>query len=124
MKTPLRKRLTNPRNRLVRCYDNGGTYAGGTIDRYTVIFCEPVRRKNGCCFTPATYGYLAMSAEPFHPQGFGQRGEIHGADMEHPPTRYGRVGHLGRRIPFTDLPPDCQRLVIQDLTHCVNSELV
>jgi len=26
----------------------------------------------------------------------------------------GRKNHLGKRIPFSELPPDCQRLVMQD----------
>jgi hypothetical protein len=50
------------------------------------------------------YTCLGMSAEPFHPQGFGQ----HSAAM---------VGkHLGRRIPFAELPADCRKAVLQDFS--------
>lgn len=46
-----------------------------------------------------------MSSMPFHPQGFGQHGEI-----EDP--RGGK--HLGKRIKFAELPEDCQKLVVSD----------
>jgi hypothetical protein len=77
----------------VRCYDNGGA----SCDRYTAVYMdqhEPGR---------ALFASVGMSAAPFHPQGFGQHGM----------ASTGR--HLGRRIPFADLPPDCQRLVKRDL---------
>jgi hypothetical protein len=49
-----------------------------------------------------------MSSNPFHPQGFGQHGEAdHTIDR---PT----YGHLGKRITFEQLPPDCQMLVWSD----------
>lgn len=78
----------------LRVYDNGGK----TFDRYTAVFLKITgwRRGEFCC--------LAMSERPFHPQGFGQHG-------------YATPGrHLGRRIPFASLPPDCQKAVTQDLT--------
>jgi len=79
-------------NRL-KIYDNKGL----TSDRYTVYYLDEVN--------PIT-GYTAlvgMSAHPFHPQGFGQHGE-------------GIPGpYNGREISFGDLPPDCQKLVRQDL---------
>jgi len=77
----------------VKCYDNGGR----SIDRDTVVFLEdPQDAKN-------LYGALAMNAEPFHPQGFGQ----------HCSAMIGR--HLGKRIDSSLLPRDCQRLIRQDL---------
>lgn len=77
----------------IRCYDNGGV----TIDRYTVVFMDSPEHDR--LFTA-----LAMDESPFHPQGFGQ----------HTEARPGR--HLGKRIKFTDLPADCQRLVDQEYT--------
>lgn len=77
--------------RYVRCYDNGGE----TFDRYTVVFSRAKGRN-----------YLAMSANPFHPQGFGNHGE---GVIDRP-----SYGHLGKKIPFTALPPDCKRAVLSD----------
>lgn len=84
--------------RYVRCYDNGGK----TMDRYTVCF---IGRNSGQRIDRnghRVFQAVAMSAAPFHPQGFGQHCES-----------YGSAGN-GRRIAFTDLPEDCQRLVLSD----------
>lgn len=91
----------------VRVYDNGGE----TFDRYTVLFTgryagRPVGRTE----------YVGMSENPCHPQGFGQHGEIEGvpdAQRGWPPA-IGRKCHLGKRIAFTDLPDECQRVVMSD----------
>jgi len=48
--------------------------------------------------------YLAMSALPFHPQGFGQHGEMPAWNRQ----------ALGRKIRFLDLPEDCRRAVEAD----------
>lgn len=82
----------------VRCYDNGGK----TFDRFTVVFTRLQGKvKRGTCL------YVGMSAEPFHPQGFGQHGEAaHAIDRP-------RYSHLGKRIDFAKLPADCQKLVRQ-----------
>lgn len=77
----------------IRIYDNGGK----TCDRYTVIFMDCPE------YQPGTYAAVGMNERPFHPQGFGQ----------HCTAMPGR--HLGRRIKFEDLPPDCQKLVLADL---------
>ena len=78
----------------IRCYDNGGK----TFDRYTVVYmAEPERGHN-------TFAAVGMSADPFWPQGFGQ----------HCTAMPGK--HLGRRILFSALPDDCQKLVTRDLT--------
>lgn len=92
--------------RWVRCYDNGGT-EGETFDQYTVVYTN-LREK-----APARgYGiYVSMSEYPFHPQGFGQHGESKNGPIDRP-----TYGHLGRKIKFTDLPDDCQRLVLRDYT--------
>lgn len=78
----------------VRCYDNGGA----TIDRYTVVYVG-VPAVLG---RPDLHECVGMSAAPFHPQGFGQ----------HSAAQIGH--HLGRRVPFAELPEDCRRLVEQD----------
>jgi hypothetical protein len=81
-------------NQTIACYDSGGK----TADRYTVIYLDqPERAVN-------TFAAVAMNAEPFHPQGFGQ----------HTTAMPGR--HCGKRIAFASLPADCQKLVIQDCT--------
>lgn len=78
----------------IKCYDNGGK----TFDRYTVIL-----NSRG--------DYVAMSENPFSPQGFGQHGEK---------CRAG--AHLGRRISFDDLPVDCRKLVRGDLFDSVSED--
>lgn len=91
-----------------RAYDNGGE----SFDRYTVVFTGRYRHK-----TSRQCVYVAMSANPFHPQGFGQHGESDIAPDTNKwgfaPT-YGRKCGLGTRIRFTDLPPDCQAFVLMD----------
>lgn len=92
---------------LIRCYDNGSK----TIDRYTVCFMDQWRHQSsyGCggsnckqCYGPKLYACLAMNGSPFHPQGFGQHSEA-------------LLGsHLGKRIPFSHLPDDCQQAVYQE----------
>lgn len=82
------------------CYDAGSSVG----DRYTVVFAREYR--NGRQFWP----YLAMSADPFYPTGIGMSGELN----RPPAGSYGR-SHLGARIPFELLPPDCQKLAIQTL---------
>jgi hypothetical protein len=103
--------------RWIRCYDNGGE----TADRYTVVFSGRTAvevAQDGSRWYP----YLAMSESPYHPQGVG----IHGSNPGQPcdtcredrgyswPPALGRKCHLGTRIGFKDLPPDCQEIVIQD----------
>lgn len=89
--------------RWVRCYDNGGE----TFDRYTVVFTKKRQRRGGI-IGRAAFLYVAMSANPYHPQGFGQHGE---SDM---PIDRPTYGHLGKRIRFEDLPDDCKTVVIED----------
>lgn len=82
----------------VRVYDNGGA----TFDRYTVVFTR-IGHKHG--MRGRSY-YLGMSANPFHPQGYGMHGENDGA-IDRP-----TYSHLGKRIRFADLPVDCQRCAL------------
>jgi hypothetical protein len=89
--------LPNNKPRYIRCYDNGGK----TVDSYTVVFTGRYRHK-----TNRATLYLCMSANPFHPQGFGQHGE---GDID---SR--GYSHLGKKIGFDQLPEDCQKLVLSD----------
>ena len=77
----------------VRLYDNGGK----SFDRYTAVYMKEPER------SPNTYNARGMSENPYHPQGFGQC-------CSAMPGR-----HLGKRITFDELPPDCQRLVRGDM---------
>ncbi len=82
--------------RYLRCYDLP-EYG----DRYTVIYTKKTIAKDA----PGVFLFVGMSASPFHPQGIGMHGEI---KREH-------IGkHLGKRIPFSALPDDCQTLVLND----------
>lgn len=113
-----RKERLMPNNipKYVRVYDNGGTGCGGTFDRYTVVFSGNYRRRLPTGEFDCDCLYVGMSANPFHPQGFGQHGEnpypIDAKDGWAPAI--GRKCHLGIRINFSDLPPDCQKLVRDD----------
>lgn len=85
--------MNHPKLNQVRIYDNGGK----SFDRYTAVYMfEPETRPN-------TFGARGMSKHPFSPQGFG-------CYVSATPGR-----HLGKRIEFSDLPIDCQKLVLQDL---------
>ena len=91
--------------RWLRCYDNGGR----SFDRYTVIFTR--KRLDGWT------QFRAMSAFPYHPQGFGQWGAVQGGldtNKDGFAPALGRRCHLGKRIPFEALPPDCRELVRAD----------
>lgn len=77
---------------VLRVYDNGGK----TIDRYTVYFNRPER----------AYGFsscVGMNGEPFHPMGI----------CQHSMGMLGR--HNGKVINFSELPPDCRRVIERDL---------
>ena len=76
----------------IACYDDGKS-----VDRYTVVYLDEPAGE------PGLYAAVGMNASPFHPQGFGQ----------HTTAMLGR--HLGRRIPFGQLPEDCRKLVMGDL---------
>ncbi len=80
----------------LRIYDNGGT----SMDRYTSVYMnEPVEGKRN------TFNACGMSDAPFSPQGVG----LHCTAV---PGR-----HLGKRIKFEDLPPDCQKAVYNDVNN-------
>jgi hypothetical protein len=98
-KERLNRLLPGGKPRYIRCYDNGGE----SYDRYTVVYTGRYRHKTG-----GAQWHVGMSAEPFHPQGFGQHGESM-VDIDWP-----TYGHLGKKIKFDDLPEDCQNLVMSD----------
>lgn len=85
--------------RYIKCYDSG---PDGTMDRYTVLFTGRGTREWSATSNRWLLTSLAMNEAPFHPQGFGQ----------HVLAAPGK--HLGRRIKFRQLPPDCQKLTLCD----------
>jgi hypothetical protein len=84
----------------ISCWD----YDEACFDRFTVVYLD-TRDDRG------NVQYLAMGARPFHPQGFCQHGEM----PIHNVAYRGRGGVFDKRIQFKELPPDCQRAVLQDL---------
>lgn len=88
--------------RYIRCYDNSKS-ENATLDCYTVVFTGRYRHKTG-----GEFWHLSMNSAPFHPQGIG----MHGSS----PTQIDTptYGHLGKKIPYCDLPDDCRKLVKQD----------
>lgn len=85
--------------RYIRCYKSKEDVA----DLYTVVFTGNYTKSTG-----GESMYVGMSAHPFDPQGFGQHGSNKG-QIDSP-----SYGHLGKKIKFTELPEDCQKLVISD----------
>lgn len=84
--------------RYVRLYDNGGK----TFDRYTCVFTGVYRRTK----TRGDFLYLGMSANPFHPQGFGQHGSSpHQIDRP-------SYGHLGKKVKWDVLPDDVKKCIL------------
>ncbi len=69
------------------------------FDYITVVFTHAHLYGN-----PGRVFYRGMSADPFHPLGFGQGGEV---------SRWNSKPG-GSRVSFSDLPEPCQRLVMQD----------
>jgi hypothetical protein len=100
----------------VRVYDNGGIMAGGTIDRYTIVFSGNYRKRLPNGQFDCWIQVLGMSESPCHPQGFCQHSEY-----EHPidtkngwSIPIGRKNHLGKRIPFEALNESCRAIVLDD----------
>lgn len=90
--------LHNGKRKVCRIFDSG---PDGPCDRYTVAF-KGYRSPSAGIWYP----YLAASALPFHPQGFGQHGES---------KEFMTGRHLGKRIAFEACPPDVQRFILQNL---------
>lgn len=89
--------MVDGKRMVCRIWDTGDD---GPVDRYTVALKG--YRYNG----RATYPYLAASAYPFHPQGFGQYDES---------VTFLKGKHLGKRIRFEDCPPQVQQYILQSL---------
>lgn len=83
---------------VLSCYDSGPNKG---MDRYTVLYGAPFWSPEMGRNVP----YFAASASPFHPQGFGQHGEMPSHNRS----------NCGRKIRWADLPEDVQRAVKQDL---------
>jgi hypothetical protein len=86
------------RGTILRLYDNGGK----SFDRYTIL---PPRWAKGSAYRRnhgGAWAAIGASANPFHPQGFGQHCDV----MPGP--------HLGKRIAWGDLPADVQRFARQE----------
>jgi hypothetical protein len=88
------------KGRNISVWDDGEKFA----DRFTVVYLDDTDERG-------KVPYLAMGATPFHPQGFGQHGEMEIDDVSYK----GRDGAFKKRIRFDELPPDCQRAVLNDL---------
>lgn len=102
--------LPGGKPKYVRIYDNAGT-ENESCDHYTVVFSGHYTHKTG-----GQHWVLGMSGEPYHPQGIGMHCEydqIVDAPNGFAPA-IGRKCHLGKRIPFDQLPPDCKDLVLHD----------
>ena len=101
--------------RWIRCYDEGPN----AYDRYTVVYTGRYAKGTGA---DRRYQYVCMSEMPFSPCGLGQHGSSeHIIDTTRDglvgfkwPPAIGQKGFLGTRIQFSDLPIDCQKLVISD----------
>jgi len=90
--------LPGGKPRYIRVYDDGGK----SYDRYTVVFTHADK------FGVEGQPVLAMSSTPFHPQGFCQH-NTYSNPIDKP-----AYGHLGKKITYDDLPPDCQKVVYSD----------
>lgn len=105
--------LPNGQPRYVRVYDNGGE----TFDCFTAVFTGRYPKNDQECV------YLAMSTNPFDPQGYGMHGFSNRipidvghtslGNLKWPPVIGGKC-HLGKRISFADLPPDCKSFVLSE----------
>jgi hypothetical protein len=92
--------MVEGRGRLVcRIYDIGDT----AVDRYTIAF-KGYRSNDG---RSMIYPYLASSEYPFHPQGFGQHGELVNIEC--------KGKHLGKRIEFEALPDAVKKFILQSI---------
>ena len=116
LKTRLETLMPNGIPKYIRAYDNNGESA----DRYTVVYTGKYRTlgtKRGEARTLGNFQYVGMSALPFHPQGVGMHGEhLQQIDVNKSgfAPAIGRKCHLGKRIPFVELPTDCKTLVMRD----------
>jgi hypothetical protein len=102
--------LPGGKPKYVRVYDNAST-ENESCDHYTVVFSGRYTHK-----TAREHWFLTMSGAPYHPQGICQHGTSQ-QSIDAPEgwsPQIGRKCHLGRRIPFEQLPADCQKVVLHD----------
>jgi hypothetical protein len=117
MKNRFQSLMPNGIPKYIRAYDAG---PDGSADRYTVVYTGKYRTlgtKRGEARTLGNFQYVGMSALPFHPQGVGMHGEhLQQIDVNKSgfAPAIGRKCHLGKRIPFVELPTDCKTLVMRD----------
>lgn len=83
----------------LRIYDNGGK----TFDRFTIVFTGKYRKSH-------RDGYL-YAGSGIDPTGFYQHGE-NATPIDKP-----GYAHLGKKIPFGELPKKVQSQVISDYKH-------
>lgn len=88
--------------RYIRIYENDKT-----ADCYTVVYTGHYRKGKG--HDRDWFQYVCMNAAPFHPCGICQHGETEFEPVDRP-----TYAHLGRKIKWTDLPVDCQKVVLDD----------
>lgn len=81
---------------LLACYDSGPK----TPDRYTALYGKPLWNERMGNVVPARF----MSADPFHPQGFGMFGEHPSWDRK----------SLGKKVRFLDLPEKVRKCIQYD----------
>ena len=81
--------------------DNGGK----TADRYSLFSAKPTTPTG---FKGAAYhAYIGFSENPYHPQGFGQHGEIN--EAQYAAHKRERFRALGKPVRFDSLPPQAQK---------------
>ena len=78
-----------------------------TVDRFTIFYRDPIC---GDTYANMYLGYVGASEYPFHPQGFGQHGEM----QAHEVAQY-RYANGHRKAKWSSLPDDVKQLVRQDL---------
>lgn len=99
----MKKQAKKTKRYLVRCYDLGED----KNDRFTVVFSKGIYYEGSGWW----FDYVGGNSLPTHPAyGIWQHGQSRYAPIDNPDGK-----HLGKRIPFRALPPDCQKLVLQDL---------
>ena len=77
----------------IKVYDDNGK----TIDRYTIVYLDEYDGYTGY------HTCLGMSANPSSAQGVAQYCDCIDGD------------HLGKEIPFGDLPEECQKLFVSGI---------
>jgi hypothetical protein len=81
------------------------------FDKYTVVYLDEVFKHPAHHYIDYVM-YVGMSENPFHPQGFCQHGEMPINAVQYK----GRGGCFQKRIKFADLPSDCQKAVLNDIS--------